>query len=184
MLSSSKSWGKSMNEDFLIYFKKGETFLSKKFKPIYNSWEWLMLRCANDCQNGSVQMAVFGCRHETCTQTKKINCFIHFKSWFFFRSDRRGFKCVAYNVSDSSSDSESCSEGVAFVRVKDKYAALWPFLGIVAEVVVLLTVILVRKQKSILPPFNHQKSKQTFLNTVYGRADHWQWSAAHFQEGR
>ena len=65
---------------------------------------------------------------------------------FHFRTDRRGFKCVAYNGSDSSSDSESCSEGVAFVRVKDKYAALWPFLGIVAEVVVLLTVILVRKK--------------------------------------
>ena len=55
-----------------------------------------------------------------------------------FRSDRRGFKCVAFNTSDS----DSCSEGVGFVRVKDKYAALWPFLGIVAEVVVLLTIIL------------------------------------------
>jgi hypothetical protein len=41
------------------------------------------------------------------------------------------------------SNVETCSEGVGFVRVKDKYAALWPFLGIVAEVVVLLTVILV-----------------------------------------
>ena len=50
---------------------------------------------------------------------------------------------MAFNVSDASDYSESCSEGVAFVRVKDKYAALWPFLGIVAEVVVLLTVILV-----------------------------------------
>jgi hypothetical protein len=50
-------------------------------------------------------------------------------------------------VSDASNESESCSEGVAFVRVKDKYAALWPFLGIVAEVVVLLTVILVKTKK-------------------------------------
>ena len=55
-----------------------------------------------------------------------------------FRSDRRGFKCIAFNTSDA----DSCSEGVGFVRVKDKYAALWPFLGIVAEVVVLLTIIL------------------------------------------
>lgn len=50
---------------------------------------------------------------------------------------------MAYNVSEASDESESCSEGVAFVRVKDKYAALWPFLGIVAEVVVMLTIILV-----------------------------------------
>ena len=67
----------------------------------------------------------------------------YFNRFVSFRSDRRGFKCVAYNVSEASDYSDSCSEGVAFVRVKDKYAALWPFLGIVAEVVVLLTVILV-----------------------------------------
>ena len=58
-----------------------------------------------------------------------------------FRTDRRGFKCIAFNVTDY----DSCSEGVGFVRVKEKYAALWPFLGIVAEVVVLLTVILVSR---------------------------------------
>jgi hypothetical protein len=43
---------------------------------------------------------------------------------FCFRSDRRGFKCVAYNVSKSSDDND-CSETVTFVRVKDRLAALW-----------------------------------------------------------
>jgi len=51
--------------------------------------------------------------------------------------DRRGFKCIAYNVSDES----VCSESVFFLRVKDKLAVLYPSVGIVAEVVVLLIII-------------------------------------------
>lgn len=51
--------------------------------------------------------------------------------------DRRAYKCVVYNISQP----QNCSESAFFLRVKDKYAALWPFVGIVAEVVVLVIVI-------------------------------------------
>lgn len=34
------------------------------------------------------------------------------------------------------------------VRVKDKYAAVWPFLGIVAEVIILITVIFIYEKRS------------------------------------
>ena len=57
--------------------------------------------------------------------------------------DRRGFKCIAYKKSDP----ETCSASTFFVRVKDKYAALWPFIGIVAEVLVLCIIICVCEKR-------------------------------------
>ena len=64
------------------------------------------------------------------------------KNWGFkiedaVYDDRRAYKCVVYNISQP----QNCSESIFFLRVKDKYAALWPFVGIVAEVVVLCIVI-------------------------------------------
>jgi len=66
------------------------------------------------------------------------------KNWGFkledaLYDDRRAYKCVVYNKTQP----QNCSESVFFLRVKDKYAALWPFIGIVAEVVVLCIVIFV-----------------------------------------
>ena len=66
------------------------------------------------------------------------------KAWSFkienaVKDDRRGYKCVVYNISQPA----NCSEAAFFVRVKDKYAALWPFIGIVAEVVVLCAIIFI-----------------------------------------
>lgn len=56
---------------------------------------------------------------------------------------RKAFKCVAYLIQNRS----NCSEAAFFVRVRDKYAALWPFLGIVAEVIVICLVIFICERR-------------------------------------
>jgi len=53
------------------------------------------------------------------------------------RDDRRGYKCIVYNENDES----ICSESAFFLRVKDKFAVLYPSVGILAEIVVLLIII-------------------------------------------
>jgi hypothetical protein len=58
-------------------------------------------------------------------------------------TDRRAYKCVAYMKNARS----NCSESVFFVRVRDRYAALWPFVGIVVEVVVICFVIFVCERR-------------------------------------
>ncbi|KAL0278411.1 UNVERIFIED_CONTAM: hypothetical protein PYX00_000239 [Menopon gallinae] len=58
--------------------------------------------------------------------------------------DRNTYTCVA---SILFNDITSEHEKSTFVRVKDKLAALWPFLGICAEVVVLCTIILIYEKK-------------------------------------
>ncbi|KAF2893551.1 hypothetical protein ILUMI_12619 [Ignelater luminosus] len=47
----------------------------------------------------------------------------------------------------SKNTNESSDPSMGVVRVKDKYAALWPFLGICAEVLVLCAIILIYEKK-------------------------------------
>jgi hypothetical protein len=57
-------------------------------------------------------------------------------------TDRGEYQCTAKHP-----EIDINATATEFVRVKDKYAALWPFIGICAEVLVLCTVILVYERK-------------------------------------
>jgi len=66
--------------------------------------------------------------------------------------DRGEFKCIGRNIANDYAGYPEASD-VSFVRVKGKLAALWPFLGICAEVLILCTIILIyekRRNKSEL----------------------------------
>lgn len=58
-------------------------------------------------------------------------------------SDRGTYQCIVQNGDDD--DTAVISE--AFVRIKDKYAALWPFIFICIEVFILCAIILIYEKK-------------------------------------
>ncbi|XP_070067878.1 basigin isoform X2 [Drosophila takahashii] len=68
--------------------------------------------------------------------------------------DRGEYKCIGRNAAnDYGSNSTNPASDFTTVRVKGKFAALWPFLGICAEVLILCIIILIyekRRNKSEL----------------------------------
>lgn len=58
--------------------------------------------------------------------------------------DRGNYYCTAQNT---VTDHINGTDGEIFVRVKDRFAALWPFVGICAEVLVLCIIIFFYEQK-------------------------------------
>nr|XP_014284825.1 neuroplastin isoform X2 [Halyomorpha halys] len=59
--------------------------------------------------------------------------------------DRGEYSCSAHNIATSTLNETRIV--YTFVRVKDKLAALWPFIGICAEVVVLCAIIFIYERK-------------------------------------
>ncbi|XP_054159138.1 basigin-like [Oppia nitens] len=62
-------------------------------------------------------------------------------------SDRFYYVCIADN-------GVTTFNNTILLRVKDKLGALWPFLGIVAEVVILCTIIFIYEKRRIKPDFD------------------------------
>lgn len=61
-------------------------------------------------------------------------------------NDRGEFKCIGRNAATEYLKKTEASD-TSYVRVKGKFAALWPFLGICAEVLILCTIILIYEKR-------------------------------------
>uniref|UniRef100_A0A023FMY2 Putative secreted protein n=1 Tax=Amblyomma cajennense TaxID=34607 RepID=A0A023FMY2_AMBCJ len=67
--------------------------------------------------------------------------------------DRAQYTCVASNgISNATM--------TVLVRVKDKLAALWPFLGICVEVAILCAIIFIYEKKRVKPDFEESDTDQ------------------------
>ncbi|XP_039277871.1 basigin isoform X2 [Nilaparvata lugens] len=64
------------------------------------------------------------------------------------KSDRGNYTCLAINTEPQVGITDQVTgSSVSYVRIKDKFAALWPFLGICVEVIVLCAIIFVYEKK-------------------------------------
>lgn len=71
-------------------------------------------------------------------------------------NDRGNFVCIGHN----GVSKEPVSSLASYVRIKDKMAALWPFLGICAEVIILCLIIFIYEKKRNKAEFEESDTDQ------------------------
>ena len=64
-------------------------------------------------------------------------------------SDRGYYKCTGTNdkMKSFAGDDETFADSVSYIRIKDRMAALWPAIGIVAQIVVLAIIIIISENR-------------------------------------
>jgi len=76
---------------------------------------------------------------------------------------RGNYKCAySYTAKVNGTDEPQTTEAEILVRVKDRLAALWPFLGICLEVLILICVIFLYEKKSKKAMLSNDDSTQNF----------------------
>lgn len=105
---------------------------SDSFPPV-SDWVWYKMESSGDqVISNSSQNKFFVVSSETKTE-------LHILS-LDLETDPGRYACNGTN-------SEGTSQAVVTLRVRNRFAALWPFLGIVAEVLVLVTVIFIYEKR-------------------------------------
>lgn len=79
------------------------------------------------------------------------------------KEDKGDYVCEVDNEIGQTSE-------VIQLRVKDALAALWPFLAIVAEVIILCVIILVYEKKCAKKPANHEEENEQ-AQSLTGNSD-------------
>jgi hypothetical protein len=69
------------------------------------------------------------------------------------QEDKGNYKCMAKNTHGDN-------EEIITIRVKDALAALWPFLAIVVEVVLLCLIILIYEKRCAKKPASEEDNEQ------------------------
>ncbi|XP_069138542.1 neuroplastin-like [Argopecten irradians] len=82
-------------------------------------------------------------------------------------SDKGTYKCMA----NSTYEGFQTAQATTIVRVKDRLAALWPFLGIVAEVIILCIIVFIYEKRRGKQMEDEADSPDYPANTQDHRAD-------------
>ncbi|KAF7655791.1 hypothetical protein LDENG_00050730 [Lucifuga dentata] len=101
--------------------------------PLPTDWNWFKL----EADGSQVAIANGTDKYEIKSTPEKTTLGIHDLS---IERDVGEYVCVGTNDIGSGTDK-------ILLRVRSRFAALWPFLGIVAEVIILLTIIFIYEKR-------------------------------------